>query len=237
MSAKSTVANALATGLGRRGFELRRHPAARRQAMLAKHQIDLVLDVGAASGGFGRTLRSFGYAGQIVSFEPLAAAFAELSASIVADTAWSARNVALGSEPGEAIINVASNSTSSSLLPMLGSHIDAAPSVRYVGKETIAVATLDDEAHELTAACQRPFLKIDTQGFERDVIAGGEQTVSACTGVQLELSFVPLYEGGMLADEAISWAYDHGFHLVGIEQGYAAPSGEVLQIDGVFIRA
>jgi hypothetical protein len=47
---------------------------------------------------------------------------------------------------------------------------------------------------------------------------------------------VPLYDGGMLADEAISWAYGQGFHLVGIEQGYTAPSGEILQVDGVFVR-
>jgi hypothetical protein len=41
----------------------------------------------------------------------------------------------------------------------------------------------------------------------------------------------------MLVDEAIGWAYQHGFHLVGLEQGYTAPSGEILQVDGVFIRS
>ncbi len=235
MTAKQKAINAVATTLAKRGLELRRHSAGRRQSVLTRHGIDLVLDVGAADGGYGRSLRSFGYTGEIVSFEPQASAFAELQQGVAGDPRWSARPLALGAEAGTAEINVASNSRSSSLLPMLDAHIDAAPSVRYVGAETITVSTLDAEAAELVAG-RRPFLKIDTQGFEREVLAGGPVTVEACLGLQLELSLVPLYDGGMLIDEAMSWAYDQGFRMVGLEQGYAAPSGEILQIDGVFVR-
>jgi len=223
--------------LARRGLEVRRHSATRRQAMLAKHEVDLVLDVGSADGGYGTSLRKFGYTGRIVSFEPLTAAYETLSATISADPLWTAQNVALGAAPGQATINVASNSTSSSLLPMLDAHRDAAPAIEYVAEEVVAVARLDDAAQEATKAARRPFLKVDTQGFEREVLAGGAETVAQCIGLQLELSFVPLYAGGMLVDEAVGWAYSQGFHLVGIEQGYAAPSGEILQVDGVFIRS
>lgn len=236
MTIKSRLIHATAVGLGRRGFEVRRHPAVRRQALFEQRGVDLVLDVGAASGGYGSGLRSFGYTGRIVSFEPLSDAYAELTKTIAGDPLWDARNLALGREAGESTINIASNSTSSSILPMLGPHLEAAPSVRYVGQQTITVSRLDDEATDLVAAARAPFLKIDTQGFEREVLGGGDDTVAACVGLQLELSFIPLYDGGMLVDEAVSWAYDRGFHLVGIEQGYAAPTGEILQIDGVFVR-
>jgi len=225
-----------ASQLAGRGLEVRRHSATRRQAMLTKHEVDLVLDVGGADGGYGTKLRTFGYAGRIVSFEPLSAAYGSLAATIAADPLWTAHNVALGAEPGQATINVASNSSSSSLLPMLDAHRAAAPSVQYVTEETVSVTRLDDVALAAVRSAWRPFLKIDTQGFEREVLAGGVEAVKQCVGVQLELSFVPLYEGGMLVDEAIGWAYDHGFHLVGIEQGFAAPSGEILQVDGVFMR-
>ncbi|MET0449015.1 MAG: FkbM family methyltransferase [Aeromicrobium sp.] len=237
MSARLRVLHAAATRLGRRGFEVRRHPAARRQAMLTKHGVDLVLDVGAADGGYGTSLRSFGYTGTIVSFEPQASVFGRLSAHVADDPRWTARHLALGTEPGEVTMNIASNSTSSSILPMLDSHIAAEPSVTYVGTETVTVSRLDDETHDLLVAHRRPFLKIDTQGFERDVLAGGSATVDACVGLQLELSLVPLYGGGMLIDEAIGWAYAQGFRMVGTEQGHTAPTGEILQIDGVFMRA
>lgn len=237
MSGLTHAAAALVGGrLGRRGLELRRHSASRRQRVLAARGVDLVLDVGAADGGYGTSLRAFGYAGRIVSFEPQASAFARLSTTIAADPLWSARHLALGPEAGELRLNIASNSTSSSVLPMLDAHVDAAPSVRYVGTETVTVARLDDEVDDLLAQARRPFLKIDTQGFEREVLAGGQRTVDACVGLQLELSLVPLYEGGMLIDEAIGWAYAQGFQMVGLEQGYAAPTGEILQIDGVFVR-
>lgn len=232
----SWIQRTVASQLARRGFELRRHSATRRQAVLAAHGVDLVLDVGAAGGGYGSQLRGFGYTGRIVSFEPLTAAFRALYAQIADDPLWTAHNIALGSEPGTATINVASNSDSSSLLPMLDAHRAAAPSVTYVAEETITVARLDDVCADLLDTAANTFLKLDTQGFEREVLQGGSKTVARCVGLQLELSFIPLYGGGMLADEAISWAYDQGFQLVGMEQGYASPTGQILQMDGVFMR-
>lgn len=237
MTARQWMVRTMASGLARRGFEMRRHHAARRQAMLSKYNVDLVLDVGASGGGYGSSLRAFGYTGRIISFEPLSAAYSQLQATIATDPNWTAQNVALGAEAGESVIHVASNSTSSSLLGMLDAHIEAAPSIRYVGQETISVTRLDDAIAESLESARSPFLKIDAQGFEREVLSGAPHTVAACVGLQLELSFVPLYEGGMLVDEALSWAYGLGFELVSMEQGYSAPTGEILQMDGVFVRS
>ena len=223
-------------GLARRGLALRRHPAWRRQAMLAAHGVDLVLDVGAAGGGYGSELRSFGYAGTIVSFEPMRAAYERLSAARATDERWLAHRCALGDTTGPAEINVASNSDSSSLLPMDDRHVAAAPTVGYVGTETVEVARLDDVAAPHLASHQRPFLKLDTQGFEKQVLDGGPETLARCVGLQVELSFVPLYDGGLLVDEAISLAYAAGFHLVGLEAGFSDDDGQVLQSDGVFFR-
>lgn len=236
MAIKSRLANSALMAAYKRGFEIRRHPAGRRQKMFAARGVDLVLDVGGADGGYGRALRQFGYAGRIVSFEPLADSFAELSRNIASDPSWTARNHALGDETGEAEIHVASNSTSSSLLPMKDTHLEAEPSVGIVGTETIRVERLDDAAAEIIGADDTVFLKIDTQGFERHVLAGGPDTLARSVGLQLELSFIPLYEGGMLANEAISMAYDAGFHLEVIEQGWASRTGQMLQADGIFFR-
>jgi FkbM family methyltransferase len=223
--------------LARRGLEVRRHSSWRRQAMLTKHDVDLVIDVGAADGGYGTSLRRFGYTGRIVSFEPLSASFESLIATIKDDPAWTAHHLALGAESGSATINIASNRASSSFRPMLDSHRAATPAVDFVAQETVTVSRLDDVDDEHLTSARRPFLKVDTQGFEREVLAGAAHLISRCVGLQLELSFIPLYDGGMLVDEAVSWAYEQGFHLVNIEQGYAAPSGEILQVDGVFVRS
>jgi FkbM family methyltransferase len=232
----SWLSTTIMRGLARRGLAVQRHPAWRRQAMLAEHGVDLVLDVGAARGGYAHELRQFGYTGRIVSFEPLAAAYADLVAASAGDPKWTPVNSALGDTAGRQTINVASNSDSSSLLPMEEEHRAAAPHVDYVDQEEIGVAVLDDVAPEYLGPDSRPFLKLDTQGFEKQVLTGGERTLSRCVGLQLELSFVPLYAGGMLVDEAISFAYDHGFRMVAITQGFTSPRGAMLQADGVFFR-
>lgn len=232
----SRVSHVVLRQLARRGFVVRRHPAARRQRLFEQRGVDLVLDVGAARGGYGQELRSAGYTGRIVSFEPLAAAHADLASSIAADSLWESRNVALGDVDAKREINVASNSDSSSLLPMASAHRTADSSIDYVRTETIEVRRLDGVADEVIGAARHPFLKIDTQGFERAVLDGAADTLPRLSGIQLELSFVTLYDGGMLVDEAISRCYELGFDLVGLDQGFTHPDGSILQADGVFLR-
>ena len=223
--------------LAQRGYQVRQHPAAHRQQLFVTHGVDLVLDVGAAVGAYGTELRRFGYQGRIVSFEPLSKAYAALLSVSDPDPGWAAVHTALGQDDGETEINVAGNSDSSSLLPMLDAHRAVAPHANYIGVETIRVQKLDDVAAEHTARAQHPFLKIDTQGFERQVLAGATKTMPAIVGLQIELSFVPLYEGSMLAHEAISDLYEQGFLLEALEAGLRDPvSGQMLQADGLFFR-
>lgn len=70
------------------------------------------------------------------------------------------------------------------------------------------------------------------------MLAGAKSTVNdRCVGMQLELSFLPLYEGGMLAREALELAESFGFTLMGLMPGFADPrDGRMLQADGIFFR-
>ncbi|HUS21496.1 MAG TPA: FkbM family methyltransferase [Aeromicrobium sp.] len=194
----------------------------------------MVIDVGAAGGSYGRQLRAHRYGGRIVSFEPLAPSFADLAAAAEGDPRWDVHQLALGEASSTADLHVASNRDSSSLLPMLGAHLKASPTTQMETTQVVRVERLDDVLGTLDGS--RPFLKIDAQGYERQVLAGAPETLKACVGLQLELSLVPLYEGGMLIDEALTWAYDSGFILMSVEQGFTASDGRILQMDGVFFR-
>lgn len=98
---------------------------------------------------------------------------------------------------------------------------------------------LDSVAAEFLGPTDVAFLKVDVQGFEKQVLAGGSSTVrNCCVGIQLELSFLPLYEGGMLIREALDIAYSLGFTLTGLSPCFVdVPSGRTLQADGTFFRA
>lgn len=222
--------------LYRRGLVVRRSLAHRRRLLLAAHRVDVVLDVGAAVGEFGKELRAFGYDGTIVSFEPMATPYDALRTAAAGDPGWHTRRCALGRATGSATINVASNSDSSSLLPMADRHRAAAPTVDVVRTERIDVVRLDDIGPEVVGEAQRGFLKLDTQGFELEVLAGAAATLPRVAGLQLELSLVPLYEGGPLIDEVLGAVYDLGFRMVGVDPGFADPAGQVLQADGLFAR-
>jgi hypothetical protein len=93
-----------------------------------------------------------------------------------------------------------------------------------------------------TLAGARPtdvtFLKIDVQGFEKHVLAGSKSTVNdRCVGMQLELSFLPLYDGGMLIREALDLVYSLGFTPTGLLPSFTDPrNGRMLQADGTFFR-
>jgi FkbM family methyltransferase len=205
--------------------------------LLVLQEVDLVLDVGAAVGMYGRSLRDNGYQGRICSFEPLSGQFQRLEEQSSGDPLWEARNVALGPAAGTAEINVAGNFDSSSLLPMGDRHAEAAPTSVYVGTETVEVATIDSVWDEIAGDARKPFLKLDVQGFELEALAGAERTLPKLCGIQAELSFVPLYEGAPLWLEVVEFLAGKGFHVAGVEGGYTdQATGEMLQADGIFIR-
>src|SRR5579862_2380847 len=104
--------------LRKAGFDLlpynaTRFPDIRFGAALAAHKVNLVFDVGANTGQFGRELRQLGYRGRIVSFEPLSAAWAKLKDASNNDPMWEVSpRCAIGSEDGEIEIHIAGNSAS-----------------------------------------------------------------------------------------------------------------------------
>jgi FkbM family methyltransferase len=215
------------------------HALARRRQILQYYAIDTVLDVGANVGQFASQLRSdLGYAGRILSFEPLGAAFQALQAAARGDPQWQVFHYALGERDELREINVAGNSESSSFLDMLPAHLESAPHSRYTGRESIQLRSLDGLFSELCADAKNVYLKIDTQGFEQSVLKGAAASLARIDTVQMEMSLVPLYRGEWLFLEACAWMQGQGYALIAFENGFSDPkSGRLLQLDGIFRRS
>jgi FkbM family methyltransferase len=154
------------------------------------------------------------------------------------NTMWEAYpRCALGDYDGEVEINIADNSQSSSILPMLETHRSTAPESAYQGKETVPIKTLDSVAGQYLKDARAAFLKIDTQGFEWQVLDGALDTLPHIKGILVELSLVPLYEGQHLWREVIDRLEVEGFTLWGLNSGFSdLTTGQTLQVDGVFYR-
>jgi FkbM family methyltransferase len=205
--------------------------------LLEGHGIDTVLDVGANAGQYARSLRRHGFAGDIVSFEPLTSAFERLEAAAESDPRWTAVHAALGSEASQAHMHVAGNSASSSILEMLPKHLEVAPESRVVGAEDVTVIRLDSVLDQYVRGDATLFLKIDTQGYERQVLEGAAHVLPRISGMQLELSLEPMYRGETLAEDMIALVRGHGFTPVWIGHGLRDPADlRLLQLDALFFR-
>lgn len=201
-------------------------------------EIDTVVDVGANAGQFGSSLRNFGFEGGIVSFEPLPDAHILLQKAAASDEFWTvAERMAIGDSEGDVTINVSENSVSSSILPILDSHVEAENQSAYVGQIPCQVSTLDLQLAEIIESGLKYFLKIDTQGFEWAVLDGAKMALDGCAGLVIEMSLVPLYEGQKLWEEIYSRLEDEGFNIWAIQPGFCDnEKGKTLQMDVVFVK-
>ena len=120
---------------------------------------------------------------------------------------------------------------------MLESHQRFVPASAYQGKEVVPIETLDAVAKDYLGNARESFLKIDTQGFEWQVLNGARETLPHIRGILLELSLVPLYEGQHLWRETIERVEAEGFVLWAMQPDFTDPfDGRTLQADGIFYR-
>jgi FkbM family methyltransferase len=201
---------------------------------LTHHAITHVLDIGANKGQFALALRRAGFAGDVTSFEPLPDAHAELLRVAKNDARWHiAPRAAVGAKAGVAQINVSQNSHSSSLLPVTATSTTAAPSSAFIGTVETPVIALDGYALRDAAT----FIKVDTQGFEMEVLKGSTKLLKAAKGVQLEMSFTPMYEGAPDFETLYKFMIDRGFVLWGMDTAFRDPKTRRLyQVDATFFR-
>lgn len=195
-----------------------------------------VLDIGANVGQFVQSLREDGWTGRAVSFEPSGEAHGLLQAHAAADPRWHvAPRMALGSTSGEATINISGNSASSSMLAIEAAATDALPLTGYIGTESVAVHRLDDVVETGWTA---PYaMKIDTQGFEVEVLKGAEAVLAQTAVILIELSLADLYAGGARPHEVFGLLESRGFRAIAVTEGFSdLARNEVLQVDAVFVR-
>ncbi|MGA1824850.1 MAG: FkbM family methyltransferase [bacterium] len=215
----------------------RRYSKAIQKELLERYNINIIFDIGANIGQYALELRDIGYKGKIVSFEPLSAAYTILHRKTMKDKKWVAINLAIGDVDSESEINVSENLQSSSLLEMLPSHKKSFPKSVYIGKEKIKIRKIDSILNQYCQKKDRLFIKMDAQGYEKLIIEGASHSIISILGIQLEMSFMPLYQNELTFWQMKSFLEKCGFTLMSVEPGVRDPkTGEMLQIEGIFYR-
>lgn len=205
--------------------------------VLNKANADLLLDIGANRGEFAKQIIKAGFRGRIMCFEPLPECYQELEALAASNSQVKlAPRCALGRSRGTASLNVSANSVSSSVLPMRPSHLQVAPESAYIRTEAVEIYPLDYFADQMSD-CRSICIKLDVQGFEREVIAGAAKLFDKVHAIQIELSATDFYEEQPLMSEMLDYFAKQDFELHAIFPVFIDPaSGRQFQHDAIFVR-
>lgn len=211
------------------GYDIVRHKPL--SELLDLHNVDVVFDIGANDGGYASELRSSGWNGRVVSFEPQPLAYARLSKRFSHDHMWSGHQLGLGSEDATMAMNIHEMDVLSSFL----SKIEDSGSVTTVD---VKVKRMDAIIDDILGDYARPFVKIDTQGFEMEILKGFGSRTSEVVGWQLEMSIEPLYENQPKMDNIVAYMRELGFSLWRILPGLRDPGTlRAYELDGIFFRS
>ncbi|MBV8186207.1 MAG: FkbM family methyltransferase [Alphaproteobacteria bacterium] len=208
--------------------------------LLRRLEVDCVLDVGANVGQYRDFLRNkVFYDGVIVSFEPVSRHVETLRARSRWDRDWHVEGYALGSREGAQPINVmVSDQFSSFLEPEPAAVSDFAQLNTPCHSETVSVRTLDAILPTLQQRIgfKRPYLKIDTQGFDIEVLRGASLSLPQMKALQTEASVIGIYKGMPQYMETIRYLDERGFDITGIYPVSRDRTMRLVEFDCVMIN-
>lgn len=194
-----------------------------------------MLDVGANVGQYRDFLRnSLGFSGWIHSFEPMPDNVAILRERSVRDSRWRIHNFALGDEEKTMELNVTKESDLCSFLSPLEKSIG----MQIQRTAMVQTKRLDSVVQQLTDTCilGKTFLKLDTQGYDLNVLRGGARVLQEIPLVQTELSFLPIYKDMPHFVDVFNYLKQMGFDLTGMFPVSRDAQLRVREFDGIFLN-
>ncbi len=202
--------------------------------------VDCVFDVGANSGQYARMLREdIGFKGPIISFEPIPELANELKAAAMADGSWYVEQVALDREAGPTTFHIMHGSQFSSLhSPIVGQPQIFSGENRVARSITVERSTVarEFERYQALLGTQRPFLKMDTQGNDSEVVRGAGDALSKFVGIQTELAIRQLYEASTKFTEYLAELDRLGFEMSAFVPNNAGHFPMLVEMDCILYR-
>ena len=205
----------LSISISKAKFVGRQHEKYILRRFLKEFEIDCVFDVGANHGQYADLVRSIGYRGPIVSFEPIPALAHRLKARAANDGRWSIEQIALDETVRDVTFNILASTNFSSIKtpkPNDGLFSEYTKSIQLLSLTTGLLSQYIDRYKD-KYNFSRPFLKMDTQGNDLAVAKGAGAKLSEFVGIQSELSVRPIYEDQPDIFDALRFFEQHGFAM------------------------
>ena len=115
--------------------------------------------------------------------------------------------------------------------------IEVSPGTEFIASEVVKVIKFDDIFVNYKDKGNKFALKIDSQGFEMEILMGSKNSIARVDVLILELSLSEVYIGGANYLELIALVDSWGFMLWDLHPGFRdTRNGQLLQFDGIFVR-
>ena len=184
-----------------------------------------ILDVGAASGGWTELALEFWPEARCFLVEPVQEQLELLEARLRSHRNLTVLPLALGSEAGEGTIGVDPT------------FLDGSSIVYESGRSRLVPVTTIDCLLATGRIDQPQFIKIDVQGYELEVLKGGEASLRSCPLVLVEVEFRRFAPAMPLVHEVISWLTRRGYQVYEVADVLRRPiDGAMGQCDLLFCR-
>ena len=187
----------------------------------------LIVDVGANVGDWTEAVLRIVHGATVVAVEPAPDPARTLRSRFADVPNVSIIEAALTDHAGTAVLNLTSHSHNSSLKRPLDMDGSYGSGWSTTGQIEVRTETLDRVVDGRAVS----LLKIDVQGAEASVLAGGSDALSRASAVLLEVTTRPHYEDDStfaLLDELMR---SHGYRLAGVSPPFLGVEGEALWFD------
>ena len=230
---------ALRTRYGRSGVPVWRLPVLAEECRLdlvpARVNVygGLVVDLGANVGAWSGAFLAVAPRARVLAVEPAPEPLSQLTERFAGDGRVEIAPVAVSDRSGTATFHVTEHSHNSSLQAPLD--MDSEYGHGWAEKDTIEVpvTTLD----ELVGDRAVSVLKIDVQGAESKVIAGGAGVLSRAEAVLIEVCLRSHYQDDLLFADLHPLMESHGYQVAGWSSPRFGQSGDALWLDACYVRA
>ena len=202
-----------------------------------RRSMNLVVDIGANEGQWITALLGLIPVQQTFVIEPNPAAMLRCKQRLRRQTGITFSEVALGPRRGSAVLHVTKSSDFSSLLSPNHQLIDTNyghESSAIVTEQTVDVVPLDDL---LPPDKEIDLMKLDVQGFEREVLAGAASALRRTRAILVETNFQSHYSKDSTFDVLFQlFTHDLGFSFWNISNPFHGKTGQSLWADAIFIN-
>lgn len=197
--------------------------------------IRTAVDVGANQGQFAIAASDVYPHSKIYSFEPLPDVVKVFKKNTKSCENITIFQTAIGSNSGTVTINFNNYSHASSILKIHKNQTEMIPETANYVDLVVPLNTLDNYESEMDLI-NPVVLKLDVQGFEKEVLMGAGNILKKVDYIIIESSFIPMYENELLFDDVNEYMKSIGFRIKAPLAIFQLSNLQILQMDILYIK-